>query len=137
MINSHAPTNGTEQWNEESAVERRLPRKTGVEVDQLRTDRTGKAVWTVGVGNVPSMNRNPTQANPVYTVHTVQEEVSDGNSMVSLQVVDQRDEMLKTSVMNTIEGTWDDMVRPDRYDYYREGHAINRASKVMAKCSLA
>jgi hypothetical protein len=139
LMNSHAPTNDSETRSiGEEGLERRLPRKTGVEVDQRRTDRTGKAVWTVGVGSVPSTGMNPTRTNQ-FGEGEREEELSDSYSSKGGSSIygKQREDMLQTAVVNTIEGTWEDRVRPDRYDYYREGHAINRASKVMAKCSLA
>jgi hypothetical protein len=38
--------------------------------------------------------------------------------------------------VSTVGCVWNDLRRPERYDYYREGHPINRASKVMAKASM-
>jgi len=130
MMNSHAPVTTREEDVERG--ERRVPRKTWVEADHRRTNREGKAVWTSGVGTRPSMNG---EGEFGKEGREGREELSDpvGNRTKEDQ---ERTWRRSTRGVKTVDGTWNDRRRPDRYDYYREGHALNRASKVMAKCSL-
>lgn len=131
-MNSHAPVTS---WDEETdRGERRFPRKTWVEADHRRTNREGKGVWTTGVGTRPSVGG--TEAGLEGNPHEDREELSD--PIANRTPEDQeRTFGRRTRGVKTVDGAWTDRRRPDRYDYYREGHAINRASKVMAKSSRA
>jgi len=130
VMNSHAVT--LESDAGVSDVERRVPRKTAVESDQRRVNREGKGVWTTGVGTVPVVKGS--KANGESKTRWNGEELSD-----PFQTGEDGDGFRRaraTRGRSTVDGTWNDMWRADRGDYYREGHAINRASKVMAKCSM-
>jgi len=130
VINSHAPTMATEvNFGAEDGMKRRVPRKTPVESDQRRVNREGKADWTAGVGTRP-FKALPGAQGTTRKVLWDMEERSDPRRR-GQKSVDRA-----TRGVSTIDGAWNDRRRPDRYDYYREGHAINRASKVMATCSL-
>lgn len=132
MMNSHAPVTAVTEGREER--ERRLPRKTPVESDQRRTNREGKGVWTTGVGIRPST---------ASTARTGEKErrwgMEERSEPMGRRTKEERERTLgrQTKGGKTLDATWNDRRRPDRYDYFREGHARNRASKVMAKSSLA
>jgi hypothetical protein len=129
MRNSHAPVTSMDE--ETQRGERRIPRKTWVEADQRRTNREGKGVWTTGVGTRPSVGRDEDTGK---ADRKSLEELSD--PIANRTKEDQERTFARmTQGVKTVDGTWTDRRRPDRYDYYREGHAVNRASKVMAKCS--
>lgn len=125
MINSHAPVGRMEEDRERG--ERRRPRKTWVETDQRRTNREGKAVWTNGVGEIPNKGGSEERKRE-------REELSDPIQNRTKEDVERSYRRITRGV-KTVDGRWDDRRRPDRYDYYREGHALNRASKLMAECS--
>lgn len=133
MMNSHAPVTEGREGGEERG-ERRLPRKTPVESDQRRTNREGKGVWTTGVGRVPSQAGRKKEGKKERRWDM--EERSDPRGRRTKEERE-RTKGRQTNGVKTLEATWNDRRRPDRYDYYREGHARNRASKVMAKASLA
>lgn len=139
VMNSHAPTMAVDSLTEtEEGVERRVPRKTAVESDQRRVNRQGEGVWTTGVGRTPMREGTPIKRGDEAGEHRrwAMEERSDPVQEGEEASVRKLNHRRKTRGVSTIDGVWDDRRRPDRYDYYREGHAINRASKVMAKCSL-
>jgi hypothetical protein len=124
---SHAPR--TSQGGEErSDLSLRVPRKTPIESDQRRTNREGKAVWTTGVGATPSVGSETTR-------RAVGEERSDPIRNHT-EEDRERTRRRETKRGSTLDSTWNERRRPDRYDYYREGHSINRVSKVMAKTSM-
>jgi len=130
VMNSHAPTMATEvNFETEDGIGRRVPRKTAVESDQRRVNREGKAEWTAGIGMTPYTSLSGTTGTARKLLWDM-EELSDPRRS-GQKSVDRA-----TRSVSTIDGAWNDRRRPDRYDYYREGHAINRASKVMATCSL-
>jgi hypothetical protein len=106
----------------------RVPRKTPIESDQRRTNREGKAVWTTGVGATPSVGSETTR-------RAVGEERSDPIRNHT-EEDRERTRRRETKRGSTLDSTWNERRRPDRYDYYREGHSINRVSKVMAKTSM-
>ena len=127
MRHSHAPMT-TRPVQDGQRGERRLPRKTWVEVDHRRTNREGKAVWTTGIGGRPRGEAD------VEGGRWNQEERSDPIANRTQEDRD-RTRARRTRGVSTVDGRWKDRRRPDRYDYYREGHAVNRASRVMAKVS--
>jgi len=127
LFNSHAP--GNLEGREESR-ERRIPRKTGVESDQRRVNREGKGRWTSGVGSLPKKDRKVgKEAGEKDWTENLTDPYESGSEADEFHL------KRGTSGVSTLGGVWNDMRRPDRYDYYREGHSINRASKVMAKAS--
>jgi len=139
MRNSHAPSFGKEEGYSstsspsdqgEMGLERRVPRKTGVEVDQRTVNREGKRVWTTGIGATPTTSTFGA-AGEKTKVRWEGEEQSD-----PYEEMESERRGLYTRGRSTIDGVWNDRYRPNRYDYYREGHGINRASKEMAKCSI-
>jgi len=127
VMSSHAPTRS---GGEADGVERMIPRRTGVESDQRMVNREGKARWTTGVGSVPKRKSN-TEGMGV----SVRSDRSDAFEGEEVRVMGNRQGRVTRGLV-TLDGLWNEMRRPDRYDYYREGHAINRVSKVMAKCSV-
>jgi len=135
VMNSHAPTRSGSQVE---GVERRIPRKTAVEADQRMVNREGKARWTTGVGTMPKKQGEvgggvaESQPSRVDTSRWAMEERSDPYGEEDRT----RQRRRATRGVATLDGAWNDRRRADRYDYYREGHAINRVSKVMAKCSI-
>jgi len=126
VMSSHAPTRLPE-IQEQEGVERRVPRKTGVESAQRRGNREGEAVWTTGIGRSPQRSGNSTsEEKRRWDMEVLSDPLSsgeEGGKGVNLQ------RRRATRGISTIDGTWNERRRPDRYDYYREGHAINRASK--------
>jgi hypothetical protein len=137
VMNSHAPTRSGEGFTQEEGVERRIPRKTAVETDQRTVNREGKAIWTTGVGTTPKKQGavgSGEASSRLDTSRWSMEERSDSYENGEEDAV--RNRRRATRGVSTLDGVWNDRRRPDRYDYYREGHAINRVSKVMAKCSV-
>lgn len=123
---THSPRMEEETVSGRKNRERRLPLKTGVEESHRRTDRTGQAVWTTGVGSVPSGSKGSVErSSMINEVSTVRSDEMDEN----------RKSLLKTNGRCTIDSAWNERVIPETYDYYMEGHAVSRASKVMGKCS--
>jgi len=133
MMNSHAPVTGSLGEDSAERGERRLPRKTCVETDHRRTNREGKGVWTTGVGTSPSLSSLDSTGDEDR--RWSMEERSDPSHNRTKEDVE-RSFLRSTRGVKTVEATWNERRRPTRYDYYREGHAINRASKVMAKASV-
>lgn len=131
-IHSHAPVMETGEYR----GERRLPRKTWVETDQRRTTREGKAVWTTGVGVSPNRDSRTGDegVSGMNEVRWNQEERSDPIARRSREE-EERTRKRATRGVKGRQSTWNERRRPDRYDAYREGHAVNRVSSVMAKTS--
>lgn len=131
-IHSHAPVRETDEYR----GERRLPRKTWVEADQRRTTREGKGVWTTGVGVSPSRGNEAgaERAKGTHTGRWSQEERSDPITRRSREE-EERTRKRATRGVKGRQSTWNERRRPERYDAYREGHAVNRVSTVMAKTS--
>lgn len=133
VMNSHAPTRVQEpeekSSNLDEGVERLVPRKTSVESDHRRVNRQGEAVWTTGVGRRPRRDANSMKREEEKGSNLFREDLSDGE-------YSELSRKRGTRRTTTLDRSWKDLRRPDRYDYYREGHSINRASKVMATCSL-
>lgn len=125
-MHSHAPVVEGGEYR----GERRLPRKTWVEEDQRRTNREGKGVWTTGVGVGPKGEVETERQKERWN----QEERSDPIQRRSREE-EERTRKRATRGVKGRESMWNDRRRPDRYDAYREGHAVNRVSKVMAKTS--
>jgi hypothetical protein len=135
------------QSGSDEGLERRLPRKTSVEADQRRVNREGQGIWTTGIGRTPQQNPSLGGSSKVKTGGVKRdsnqrrwdmEELSDPVETTKEDVEISRKLRRRRATRNpsTIDGVWNDRRRPERYDYYREGHPINRASKVMAACSL-
>jgi len=131
-MNTHAPV--TRMDEETDRGERRYPRKTWVEGSHRRTNREGKGVWTTGVGRNPSRDGRKGEVDKERRWNM--EELSDPIGNRTKEDKERTYERMTRGV-KTLDGMWTDRRRPDRYDYYREGHAVNRGSKVMAKCSRA
>jgi hypothetical protein len=129
-MHSHAPVTSMDEDTDRG--ERRYPRKTWVEGSHRRTNREGKGVWTTGVGRNPSLVREKGDTERRWDM----EELSDPIGNRTKEDKERTYERMTRGV-KTLDGMWTDRRRPDRYDYYREGHAVNRGSKVMAKCSRA
>lgn len=125
MRTTHSPRMNEENMCSRENRERRLPLKTGVEESHRRSDRAGKGVWSRGVGNVPSMS----------SVGNLGRKGEETANVRSDEMDKETKGLLKTRNVCTIENTWNERVMPETYDYYMEGHPINRASKVMSKCS--
>jgi len=109
--------------------ERRFPRKTWVEADHRRTNREGNPVWTTGIGgrqgeaeDTGSLWGREERSDPIQ-----------GGSPEERERARER----STRGVKTLEGRWNERRRPRRYDYYREGEANARVSKVMAKASMS
>jgi len=132
ILHSHAPVVETPTYR----GERRLPRKTWVESDQRRTNREGKAVWTTGVGVSPSRETRTgdERTTGVHDRRWSQEERSDPIRRQSPED-EARTARRATRGVKGRDSTWNDRRRPDRYDGFREGHALARVSTVMAKTS--
>jgi len=135
MMHSHAPVTTVSAGEGVERGERRLPRKTWIETDHRRTNREGKGVWTTGVGMTPSQTSEVGEKNADGRRWNG-EELSDPIANRSQEDIE-RSLNRRTRGVKTLDATWNDSRRPDRYDYYREGHAVNRASAVMAKVSMA
>lgn len=135
IVHSHAPVRETTE-SETYRGERRVPRKTWVESDQRRMNREGKANWTTGVGVSPSLESRTGDERTagVPEAHWSQEERSDPVGRRSRED-EERTARRATRGVKGRQATWNDRRRPDRYDSFREGHAVNRVSKVMAKTS--
>lgn len=127
-IHSHAPVVEGDEYR----GERRLPRKTWVEADQRRTNREGKAVWTTGVGVGGKEVEKERQESREGGWD--KEERSDPIQRRSREE-EERTRKRATRGVKGRESRWNDRRRPDRYDAYREGHAVNRVSNAMAKTS--
>jgi len=146
VMNSHAPTREAEaQDSSDEGLERRVPRKTSVESDHRRVNRQGEGVWTTGVGRTPRRKGKTEKYGSERQVRAGQsekrrwsyeEELSDPRTDGVEENGRNLNRRRGTRGVSTLDGAWKDRRRPDRYDYYREGHSINRASKVMATCSL-
>lgn len=134
LMNSHAPRSNLEQvTGRDGTRERRYPRKTGVETDQRMVNREGYPVWTTGAGSMPNLegvegNEEGPENRNDWT--------NDRSEPYQGPVEDELQKKRATVGVSTLGFVWNDMRRPERYDYYREGHPINRASKVMAKASM-
>ena len=155
VMNSHAPTNFDHpvETDANEGVERRVPRKTSVEADHRRSNREGQGVWTHGVGMTPQRSQKPGRSkhgsDRERMANSSSEPRSDQRRWNADELSDAYDESERengsmyalqrkraTRGVRTRDGVWNNRLRPDRYDYYREGHSINRASKVMGTCSL-
>jgi hypothetical protein len=145
VMNSHAPRRSGEEFSgEDEGVDRRIPRKTSVEAENRRVDREGRGVWTTGIGTTPMKEGKTQKFGSERHVMSGKEDQRrwDMEELSDAYESDEGENRLKlqqrraTRGVSTIDGVWNDRRRPDRYDYYREGHSINRASKVMAKCSV-
>jgi len=146
VMNSHAPMresrNRGVQTESDEGVERRIPRKTSVESDHRRVNREGNGVWTSGIGRTPQQTPKLGGEDSSEKRRWDMEDLSDPIETSSGKPGEDEEISMKlrrrraTRNLSTIDGVWNDRRRPDRYDYYREGHPINRASKVMATCSL-
>jgi hypothetical protein len=134
IVHSHAPVGETT----ESRGERRVPRKTWVETDQRRMDREGKAKWTTGVGVSPSLEAQTGDEGTTGAEagRWSQEERSDPIARRSRED-EERTARRATRGVKGRQATWNDRRRPDRYDAFREGQAVNRVSGVRAKASRA
>jgi 2Fe-2S iron-sulfur cluster binding domain/NADH-ubiquinone oxidoreductase-G iron-sulfur binding region len=131
---SHAPRSNLDQvTGREGTRERRFPRKTGVETDQRRVNREGNPVWTTGVGSLPNLEGVEGKIEDDRA-----EEARREDRSVPYQGQEEEELQKKRATVgvSTLGFVWNDRRRPERYDYYREGHPINRASKVMAKASM-
>jgi len=140
VMNSHAPTMSEENRKEsDEGIERRVPRKTSVESDQRRVNRQGEGVWTTGIGRRPVRQEKKIEGSDQMEKRrweTYEDELSDPRMEGEEENSRKLNRRRATRGVSTIDGVWNDRRRPDRYDYYREGHSINRASRVMAKASL-
>lgn len=136
VMNSHAPrhVDHSAERDGNEGVERRVPRKTSVEADHRRSNREGQGVWTHGVGQTPTSKGPNAKTERRWDVEELSdaydESERENGSMYALQ------RKRATRGLRTRDGVWNNRRRPDRYDYYREGHSISRASKVMGTCSL-
>lgn len=139
IVHSHAPV-GDAGEHAEYRGERRVPRKTWVESDQRRTNREGKARWTTGVGVSPRVDsesrREREGTRESERGRWSQEERSDP-IVRRTREDEERTASRATRGVKGRQATWNDRRRPDRYDAYREGHAVNRVSTVMAKTSVS
>lgn len=125
-IHSHAPVVEEGEYR----GERRLPRKTWVETDHRRTTREGKGVWTTGVGTRPSGEGVERGTEGRWNEEERSDPIKGGS-----REEEERTRKRATRGVKGREATWNERRRPDRYDAYREGHAVNRVSEVMAKTS--
>lgn len=109
----------------------RYPRKTSVEADHRRTSREGETVWTTGVAEFPQGKRS----EGGRTSGEDRAWYWDGSERSDPRRVPHPRGSRRTTGSRSLEFMWKDRTRPMRYDYYREGHPVNRVSPVIAKTS--
>jgi hypothetical protein len=142
---THAPFISTDRVDSNVELERRLPIQTSVESDQRLTNLEGKLVYTSGLngGSFSLQSSDQTRVKKREDHSTPFDSYMNSNSINVFSDPFERTEnhssfirSLSTNDVSKVDGRWNDRMLPERYDYYIEGHSINRASKMIAKCSV-